>query len=429
MTRWRVILLLGVASAGAVAAALVGCPRSRAADPASPSAASPVVTVIASPAPLVALHDAAGGATRFQVAADLSFREVAGQPARITKLRVDVVAPSGWSTTATYDADIVLAAYGVASRSLTTVIDAAGPSASAKWLLTASAVTLDGQPVPVATVESELRFTPASLAAPDEVFVGAGDIAKCGAPEPEATAKLLDRIPGTVFTLGDNAQGSGSAAEYAECYAPTWGRHLSRTFPTVGNHDWDYTGGGPYFAYFGPSAGPPGRGYYSYDLGSWHIISINSQIAAGAGSTQYQWLKADLAASEAGCTLAMWHKPLFSSGPSGGSTEMRDAWRLLNSHGAELVLSGHDHDYERFAPQDADGHASPSGMREFVVGTGGYSLYTRTSSQPNSEVWEGRTWGVLRLTLKSSSYNWEFVPVDGQVFRDSGSAPCVAPPR
>lgn len=272
--------------------------------------------------------------------------------------------------------------------------------------------------------------TPASTPAPvpDETFVGAGDIGMCNAAEPEATAKLLDRIPGTVFTLGDNVQGDGSAREYAECYHPTWGRHRSRTFPTIGNHDFEGTGGGPYYAYFGANVGPPGLGYYSFNLGAWHVISLNSEVAAGQGSGQYEWLKADLDESSTACILAMWHRPVFSSGPSGGSSRMRDAWRLLQQYGADIVLNGHDHAYERFAPQDADGRAAPSGIREFIVGTGGYTLYPRVMLRPNSEMCESRAWGVLRLTLKASSYDWEFVPIAGQNFRDFGTAPCVVPP-
>jgi len=429
MARWRVVLLLVVVVAGAIAAALAGCPRSRAENPVAPAAVDAVVAIAASPAPLVALPDPAGGAARYQVTADLSFRETAGRPARITKLKVDIVAPAGWSTSATHDAEITLAAYGVATRTLTTMVDAAGPAESAKWRLTATAVNADGQPVPVAVVESELRFPIVAPAEPDEVFVGAGDIAACGVGQAEATARLLDGIPGTVFTLGDNVQANGTAAEYEDCYGPTWGRHKWRTFPTVGNHDWTGTNGAPYFAYFGAAAGPPGLGYYSFTLGGWHIISLNSQIAAGAGSPQYEWLRADLAASPSACTLVMWHEPLFSSATGGGATTMRDAWRLLDAQGADVVLSGHHHVYERFAPQDADGRASPQGMREFVVGTGGYSLYALEALQPNSEVFEHRTWGVLKLTLKAGGYDWAFIPIAGMSFRDSGSAACTAPSR
>lgn len=264
--------------------------------------------------------------------------------------------------------------------------------------------------------------------APDEVFVGAGDIARCGFGDPEATAKLLDRIPGTVFTLGDNVQDVGAPEEYTRCFEPTWGRHRSRMLTTVGNHDWNGGTGRPYFAYFGPSAGPPGLGYYAATLGAWQVISLNSEVPTRAGSAQYEWLKAELAASPFACTVAMWHQPLFTSGPNDPAAHMRDIYRLLHQYGVELVLNGHNHMYERFAPQSADGRADPSGPRQFVVGTGGYSLYGRARTQANSEVLNTDTWGVLKLTLKAGSYGWEFVPVDGKSFRDSGTGTCSPRP-
>jgi len=289
-------------------------------------------------------------------------------------------------------------------------------SPSAPNQLEASPSTSSTAPVVVPEVFSE------------EVFVGAGDIAKCGKGDAEATAKLLDRVPGTVFTLGDNVQDQGTAEEYEKCFEPTWGRHRSRMLPTVGNHDWYGSQGRPYFSYFGASAGPTGLGYYATTLGAWQIISLNTEIAAGAGSPQYEWLKAQMAASTAACTLVMWHRPLFTSGPNDPAAHMRDAWRLLQQRGAELVLSGHNHQYERFAPQDADGRPDPRGMRQFVVGTGGYPLYGRTRASANSEAFHSDAWGVLKLTLKSASYTWEFIPVAGQSFRDSGSGTCVVPP-
>jgi hypothetical protein len=405
---------------------LTACGGSKPSTPATPTKLSPSVVVTAAPVPLVATRDQSAAAAPYQVAVNLSFKETAGSPARISKLKVDIFDSSGWSLARSYDTDLPVAALGTATHNLLTVVGSAGPNTSARWRLIATAVDSEGQAFEAAPVETDVRF-PAPLPVPDEVFVGAGDIAACGVGDPEATARLLDGIPGTVFTAGDNAQSTGAAEEYARCYDPTWGRHRWRTFPTIGNHDWSATGGGPYFAYFGANAGPPGLGYYSYGLGAWHIVSLNSNIAAGPGSAQYEWLKADLAASPATCTLALWHHPVFSSGPNGNSSQMRDVWRLLNQAGADVVLNGHDHLYERFAPQDANAHATPLGVREFVVGTGGYSLYDRASSQPNSEVLETRTLGVLKLTLKTGSYSWEFVPVAGKAFRDSGSASCVAP--
>ena len=259
------------------------------------------------------------------------------------------------------------------------------------------------------------------------VLVGAGDISTCGNDNDEATAKLLDGISGTVFTVGDNAYSSGSPSDFGQCYAPTWGRHRSRTRPAPGNHDYNTSGASGYFGYFGDVAGPAGRGYYSYDIGDWHIISLDSEISMSAGSAQETWLRADLAASSKRCTLAYWHKPRFSSGTKHGSLSSAEPlWQALYDAGAEVVLSGHEHNYERFAPQTPAGVSDPTkGIREFVVGTGGASHYNDEGSPlPNSEVFDGTTFGVLKLTLGSGSYSWEFVPVAGQSFTDSGSGAC-----
>jgi 3',5'-cyclic AMP phosphodiesterase CpdA len=254
-----------------------------------------------------------------------------------------------------------------------------------------------------------------------QVFVGAGDIGQCGGSS-EQTARLLDGIGGTVFAAGDLAYFSGSRQDFQNCYDPTWGRHRGRTRPVPGNHEYESAGAAPYFEYFGLAAGPPGLGYYSFDLGAWHVVALNSNIAASASSTQGVWLQSDLAASRARCTIAYWHHPLFSSGPNGNSQGMRDAWRLLYAAGAEIVLGGHDHLYERFAPQDPDGRPdSARGIREFVVGTGGANLYQPVGAQPNSEI-QISAFGVLRLTLDSDGYDYEFVPVSGR--RDSGRGTC-----
>jgi hypothetical protein len=265
----------------------------------------------------------------------------------------------------------------------------------------------------------------------DPILVGAGDIADCGSGGPaasgaEKTATLLDGIAGTVFTAGDNAYNSGTEAEYRDCYGPTWGRHKARTRPTAGNHEYNTPGATPYYTYFGVSAGPAGLGYYSYDLGAWHIVALNSNIDAGAGSAQGRWLAGDLASHRTVCTLAYWHHPVFSSGDHGNDPHMQEIWHILYSFGADVVLAGHDHNYERFAPQTADGTAdSAHGIREFVVGTGGTSLRSVGSPEPNSEVREAKTLGVLKLTLQATSYAWEFLPIAGETFTDTGSAPCV----
>jgi len=258
------------------------------------------------------------------------------------------------------------------------------------------------------------------------VFVGAGDIANCemlgGA---RATAALLDTIEGTVFTTGDHAYQTGSAKEFQNCYEPTWGRHKKRTRPTIGNHDLVTDKGRPYFEYFGENAGPAGLGYYSYDLGAWHIISLNSAAPARKNTPQMKWLLADLSAHPADCVLAYWHIARFSSGAHGSDPLMADVWHVLYEAGADVVLSSHDHDYERFAPQDDKGKPDPErGIREFVVGTGGGGVYEFKRVASNSEVRNNSTYGVLKLTLKPGRYDWEFVPMAGQKFRDAGSGTC-----
>ena len=257
------------------------------------------------------------------------------------------------------------------------------------------------------------------------VLVGAGDIGYCGTPGAEATARLLDRFSGTVFTAGDNAYMSGTREEFQNCYGPGWGRHLSRTHPSIGNHD-AMNGGAPYFQYFGASAGAgfAGAGYYSYTVGPWKVIALNSEIPSGAGSTQMDWLVNELATTGASCTAVYWHRPLFSSGRHGDNPDMRGVWRTLYQFNVDLVIGGHDHTYERFAPQDPDGRFDPArGIREFVVGTGGAPLYEFPNVRPNSEV-RAAVWGVTAFTLGAGGYQWEFVPVEGQSFRDSGSGSC-----
>jgi len=257
------------------------------------------------------------------------------------------------------------------------------------------------------------------------VLVGAGDITSCWYDTDEATAKLLDSIPGTVFTAGDNAYETGSAKQYRDCYAPTWGRHKARTRPSPGNHDYSSAGAPGYFGYFGAAAGPPGRGYYSYDLGGWHIIALNSNVATRVGSLEERWLRRDLALHPARCTLAYWHHPRFSSGLHGDSTALQSIWQALYDAGADVVVNGHDHTYERFAPQTPSGALdSARGIREFVVGTGGAGFYGFTHIRENSEVRNNTTHGVIKLTLRPDGYDWEFVPVAGKTFRDSGSGKC-----
>ncbi|MDP9266593.1 MAG: metallophosphoesterase [Chloroflexota bacterium] len=261
---------------------------------------------------------------------------------------------------------------------------------------------------------------------PTATLVGAGDIAACNTDNDEATAKLIDHIKGEVFTLGDNAYEDGSPTDFTRCYVPTWGRHRSRTHPAVGNHDYGTAGAAGYFAYFGAAAGARGQGWYGYDAGTWHVVVLNSNcsiVDCAAGSPQERWLREDLARSQARCTLAYWHHPLFSSGLHGGEPALRPMWQALVDGRADVVLSGHDHDYERFAPQDADGRGSPEGVREFVVGTGGRSLYPVSARAPNSEAVLADVYGVLQLTLAPNAYAWSFIATDERVL-DQGQGAC-----
>lgn len=262
------------------------------------------------------------------------------------------------------------------------------------------------------------------------VLVGAGDIADCrtlaGA---EATSKLLDKIPGTVMAVGDLAYPDGSKENFA-CYDKTWGRARSRTRPAPGNHEFHAAGATPYFEYFGVLAGDDKTGYYSYELGSWHIVVLNSECngvgGCKAGSPQESWLRADLASHPVACTLAYWHKPLFSSGSAhGNDLTMKPLWDALYEANADVVVNGHDHDYERFAPQTPEGAADPGrGIREFVVGTGGKGLRPFGVSKPNSEARNADAFGVLKLTLHANSYDWQFIPEEGKGYSDSGSGAC-----
>jgi acid phosphatase type 7 len=286
------------------------------------------------------------------------------------------------------------------------------------------------QKLPAASVKPTSKNDSAASPKPmsskgDPVLVGAGDISKCDAKEDTLTAQILDKIPGTIFTMGDNVYQRGKAEEFQKCYDPAWGHLKARTSPSPGNHDYYTPNAAPYYAYFGAKAGPAGKGYYSYDLGQWHIVSLNSNIDAQKGSEQEKWLRADLAAHPKTCTLAYWHHPVFSSGVHGNDPKMKDIWQTLSEMKADVVVNGHDHNYERFAPQTADGKADPQGLREFVVGTGGAELRDMMATRPNSEVQNSSTYGVIKFTLHPKSYDWEFVPINGQTFKDKGTGTCV----
>jgi hypothetical protein len=279
---------------------------------------------------------------------------------------------------------------------------------------------------PAAAAPASAGASTSTLAA-DPVFVGAGDIASCLSTGDAATARLLAGIAGTVFTTGDNAYERGTASEFRNCYGPTWGRVLSRTHPVSGNHDYETSGATGYFGYFGSRAGAQGKGYYAYNLGAWRIYTLNSNcgyVSCSSISAQARWLKADLAAHPHRCTMALWHHPLFSSGSHGNQTYMRSLWNVLYAYHADVVLNGHDHDYERFARQSPTGALSTRGIREFVIGTGGRSHYPWGTIRAHSQVRNNTTFGVLKMTLHSTSYSWRFVPVAGQTWTDSGTTTC-----
>jgi hypothetical protein len=264
---------------------------------------------------------------------------------------------------------------------------------------------------------------------PPVTLVGAGDIAECDEPGDEATAALLSVIEGIVFTAGDNAYPDGSAEDYTECYDPTWGEHRERTRPAPGNHEYDTGSARAYLRYFGAAAAPAGETWYSFTAGAWLVVVLDSSCdevgGCDAESPQGRWLAEQLASTDRACTLAIWHHPLFSSGMHGNHDDVRPFWEALHAADAELVVNGHDHNYERFAPQDPEGSPDPEdGIREFVVGTGGANLRPLEETVANSEVRDASSHGLLRLTLREGGYDWQFLPVEGATFSDSGSGTC-----
>jgi acid phosphatase type 7 len=265
---------------------------------------------------------------------------------------------------------------------------------------------------------------------PLAVLLAAGDIADCtNLAGAEATAKILEDNAGVVAAIGDLAYPDGTAENF-KCYNRTWGRVKNRTRPAPGNHEFHSEGATFYFEYFGKEAGDPKEGFYSYDLGAWHIVSLNSECAeiggCNEGSHEEKWLRADLAAHPAACTLAYFHKPLFSSGGAhGDAPEVKPLYQALYDANADVILGGHDHDYERFAPQDPNGKLDRArGIREFVVGTGGKNHRPFGAPETTSEVRDTTTFGVLKLTLRPTGYDWEFIPEAGKSFTDAGSDKC-----
>ncbi|HYK96586.1 MAG TPA: metallophosphoesterase [Candidatus Dormibacteraeota bacterium] len=319
---------------------------------------------------------------------------------------------------------IGLAALVVAvARPSPTFIPTASPGATAAPTAAASTT------VPTAGPVASAPARPSAAPGGSVNLIAAGDIASCAVTGDSATAKLVESLPGTVAALGDDAYDSGTASEYSQCYAPTWGAFLDRTRPVPGNHEYVTRGAAGYFGYFGSRAGDPKLGYYAYDLGTWRLYALNSNCSeiggCGPGSAEVAWLQADLAAHPTRCVLAYWHHPRFSSGLHGSNAFVAGLWDTLEAAGAEIVLSGHDHDYERFAPMSVDGRVDAvTGITEFVVGTGGRSHYPFNAILPASLVRDDTTFGVLDLTLSPGRWSSTFVPVAGATFTDSASGTC-----
>jgi alkaline phosphatase len=282
----------------------------------------------------------------------------------------------------------------------------------------------------VACFAAALMAVPGSGQTAAATLVGAGDIAGCLQNNDSATARLLGKIQGTVITLGDNVQGKGAASEFRDCYDPTWGKYKKRTKPSVGNHDYYTAGARPYYDYFKARAGARGKGYYSYDRGNWHVVVLNSNCdkvgGCGRDSAQGRWLRSDLANNPTNCTVAYFHHPLYATGKNTPTPQVRPFWSMLHDRGAELILNGHAHRYERHAPMTPSGAPSANGIRQFVVGTGGADggseIYR--SQAPNLQRVKVGTPGVIRLSLRADSYAWKFVPIAGKTFTDSGTGRC-----
>jgi len=286
-------------------------------------------------------------------------------------------------------------------------------------------------PSPIQTASGEPRLP---------LVTAAGDIACApGSRDPcrhaETFAVMQSLAPDLVLPLGDNQYEAGELAEYNAVYGLTWGLLRAQSRPVPGNHEYQSDGARGYFDYFdgpGASTGPAGdrdKGYYSYDFGGWHFVALNSNCAAiggcGTDSAQEKWLRADLAATSRPCTLAYEHHPRFSGGINGSSANLTALWQALYDFNADVVLCAHDHHYERFAPQRADGTPDPArGIREFVVGTGGRSITPFVTILPNSEVQDTTSFGVLALRLGPGGYQWKFAAAAGMALADSGTGLC-----
>jgi hypothetical protein len=361
----------------------------------------------------------------FELRGAVTFRDHAGAGLQLAAIELEVVDATGGVERHSTVIDVMVQAGGTATQPLPETFTLLAGREPMRLRIRAIGRDREGRMRTTDVVEAPVVLVTGGGGpgfGGEVTFVGAGDIGDCGHPGTQATARLLDTIPGDVFTLGDHVYPSGTSERFTGCYHSTWGRHIGRTHPVPGNHDWGEPNAGPYFDYFGVAAGSR-LGYYSFNLGAWHILALNSNVPANTVSAQFGWVAQDLAANPSHCTLAMWHHARFSSGPNGSSPEMQQIWWLLERNGVDLVLNAHEHMYERFARQDNEGNPRPNGMRLIVAGTGGGSLAGPQLIRPNSEV-RGASWGVLKLTLRADNYSWQFVSVPGSTFTDSGTDVC-----
>lgn len=254
-------------------------------------------------------------------------------------------------------------------------------------------------------------------------FLAVGDIGMCDSPGTEAAARLAAGLEGTLLLAGDIAYPHGSAQDFARCFDPFWGRFRDRWFAVPGNHEYETGGAQPFFDYFGDATGEPGKGWFAIATGDWLVLMLNSMLSTSPNSEQGEFVRQQLASRRPRCTLAVWHHPLYSSGPNRPSAQMRDLWVMLYESGAEVVVNGHDHLYERFGRQNPEGQLAVNGIRQFTAGTGGATLYQFAGIAANSDVRISRH-GLLRLTLMPGSYRWEFLTVPGGAVEDSGTDTC-----
>ncbi|MCU0483014.1 MAG: metallophosphoesterase [Chloroflexi bacterium] len=326
------------------------------------------------------------------------------------------------------------AAAGLPSENASPTPGGSPPTGAATPVLATAPAATATPPRTPAESPAPTGATPAPPATPGAVLVGAGDIGACGTDGPAATARVVRRViddhpDAVVFTAGDNAYSDGSIADFDRCYDPWWGAFRERTRPAAGNHEWHTEGAAGYRAYFGDRAGTKSRTWYAYDAGSWRVIVLDSNCdevgGCGPSSPQGSWLAEELAAHPVACALAIWHHPRFSSGPHGNQEVASPLFDALYVAGADVVVGGHDHDYERFAPQDPAGRPDPvRGVRQFVVGTGGAQLYPTLFPRSNSEVRRSWTFGVLVLQLAEGGYTWRFEAAGEGSFTDSGAGTC-----